>query len=101
MAAGEALRLECVVQADPPVQVTWAKGGDILQNGPDYQIVYRNGVCRLIIPHVFPGVCPCSLWDANWCPGSVVTGDCCSCLVLALCWLPTGTGILTVKIWDQ
>lgn len=56
MAAGEALRLECVVQADPPVQVTWAKGGDILQNGPDYQIVYRNGVCRLIIPHVFPGV---------------------------------------------
>lgn len=63
VAAGEALRLECVVQADPPVQVTWAKGGDILQNGPDYQIVYRNGVCRLIIPHVFPddeGVYSCT-----------------------------------------
>ncbi|KAG0730308.1 Titin [Chionoecetes opilio] len=63
VAAGEALRLECVVQADPPVQVTWAKGGDILQNGSDYQIVYRNGVCRLIIPHVYPddeGVYSCT-----------------------------------------
>lgn len=50
---GEAVKLECVVQADPPVQVTWAKGDVILQNGPDYQIIYRNGVCRLIIPQVF------------------------------------------------
>ncbi|KAK8746892.1 hypothetical protein OTU49_016887 [Cherax quadricarinatus] len=61
--SGEALRLECVVQADPPVQVTWSKGGSILQNGPDYQIVYRNGVCRLIIPQVFPedeGVFTCT-----------------------------------------
>nr|XP_053632755.1 LOW QUALITY PROTEIN: titin-like [Cherax quadricarinatus] len=61
--SGEVLRLECVVQADPPVQVTWSKGGSILQNGPDYQIVYRNGVCRLIIPQVFPedeGVFTCT-----------------------------------------
>ncbi|XP_042876868.1 titin-like isoform X4 [Penaeus japonicus] len=60
---GETLRLECVVQADPPVQVTWSKGGNILQNGPDYQIVYRNGVCRLIIPQVLPedeGVYTCT-----------------------------------------
>ncbi|XP_069984239.1 titin isoform X5 [Penaeus vannamei] len=60
---GETLRLECVVQADPPVQVTWSKGGSVLQNGPDYQIVYRNGVCRLIIPQVLPedeGVYTCT-----------------------------------------
>ncbi|XP_066957162.1 uncharacterized protein [Macrobrachium rosenbergii] len=63
VAAGEAVKLECVVQADPPVQVTWSKGDVILQNGPHYQIVYRNGVCRLIIPQVFPeddGVYTCT-----------------------------------------
>ncbi|XP_068215232.1 uncharacterized protein [Palaemon carinicauda] len=61
--AGEAVKLECVVQADPPVQVTWSKGDIILQNSPHYQIVYRNGVCRLIIPQVFPeddGVYTCT-----------------------------------------
>ena len=51
------LRLECVVQGSPPLQVTWSKGGFILKPGPHLQLVFKNGVCRLIIPHSILGKC--------------------------------------------
>ncbi|KAK4306760.1 hypothetical protein Pmani_021420 [Petrolisthes manimaculis] len=63
VASGEVLKLECVVQADPSVQVTWSRGGEVLHPSPHYQMVYKNGVCRLIIPCVSPddeGVYTCT-----------------------------------------
>nr|CAD7455194.1 unnamed protein product [Timema tahoe] len=52
--SGQTARFECIVQAEPPPNVLWSKNGRIIENCQDYQIQYRNGVCRLTIPQAFP-----------------------------------------------
>lgn len=54
--SGQSARFECIVQCDPhPNNVFWTKNGQVVENGPRYQIEFRNGVCRLFIPQSFPG----------------------------------------------
>lgn len=54
--SGQSARFECIVQCDPhPNNVFWTKNGQVVENGPRYQIEFRNGVCRLFIPQSYPG----------------------------------------------
>jgi hypothetical protein len=53
--SGQNARFECIVQAEPPPNILWSKNGRIIENSQNYQIQYRNGVCRLTIPQAFPG----------------------------------------------
>jgi hypothetical protein len=55
--SGQNARFECIVQAEPPPNILWSKNGRIIDNSQNYQIQYRNGVCRLTIPQAFPGKC--------------------------------------------
>ncbi|XP_049784509.1 titin isoform X1 [Schistocerca cancellata] len=52
--SGQTARFECIVQAEPAPNILWSKNGRIIENSEDYQLHYRNGVCRLTIPHAFP-----------------------------------------------
>ncbi|KAF4518527.1 hypothetical protein B566_EDAN004271 [Ephemera danica] len=52
--SGSTARFECIVQAEPPPNILWSKDGRIIENCPDRQMQYRNGVCRLTIPQAFP-----------------------------------------------
>lgn len=68
--SGQNARFECIVQAEPPPNILWSKNGRIIENSQNYQIQYRNGVCRLTIPHAYPGMYHnlCSkyrLWDGK------------------------------------
>lgn len=53
--SGQTARFECIAQAEPPPSILWSKNGRIIENSPDYQIHFRNGVCRLSIPQAYPG----------------------------------------------
>ncbi|KAJ9596374.1 hypothetical protein L9F63_012602, partial [Diploptera punctata] len=52
--SGQTARFECIVQAEPPPNILWSKNGRIIENSHNYQIHYRNGVCRLTIPQAYP-----------------------------------------------
>ncbi|XP_071443400.1 titin isoform X2 [Hetaerina americana] len=52
--SGGTARFECIVQAEPPPNILWSKNGRIIENSPDHEIHYRNGVCRLTIPEAYP-----------------------------------------------
>lgn len=55
--SGQTARFECIVQSEPSPSIMWSKNGRIIQNSQDYQLLYRNGVCRLTIPQAYPGNC--------------------------------------------
>ncbi|KAL3275186.1 hypothetical protein HHI36_019955 [Cryptolaemus montrouzieri] len=47
-------KFECIVQSEPPPSVLWSKNGRIIEDSDDYQLHYRNGVCRLTISRAYP-----------------------------------------------
>lgn len=53
--SGQTARFECIVQSEPAPSILWSKNGRIIENSDDYQLQYRNGVCRLTIPQAYPG----------------------------------------------
>lgn len=53
--SGQTARFECIVQSEQQPTVLWSKNGRIIENSKDYQLHYRNGVCRLTIPQTYPG----------------------------------------------
>lgn len=53
--SGQSARFECIVQAEPQPSITWAKDGRIVENSVNYEVYYRNGVCRLTLPRTTPG----------------------------------------------
>lgn len=56
---GSMARFECIVQCDPYPQINWSHNGASIENdGGKYEIVFRNGVCRLTIPRAFT----CKSW---------------------------------------
>ncbi|CAH1976516.1 unnamed protein product [Acanthoscelides obtectus] len=52
--AGQAAKFECIVQSEPPPSTLWSKNGRIIEHSNDYQIHYRNGVCRLTVTQAYP-----------------------------------------------
>ncbi|XP_043502049.1 muscle M-line assembly protein unc-89 isoform X6 [Polistes fuscatus] len=52
--SGQTARFECIVQAEPQPNILWSKDGRIIENSSNYEIHYRNGVCRLTIAHAYP-----------------------------------------------
>jgi len=64
--SGQNARFECIVQAEPPPSILWSKNGRIIDNSQNYQILYRNGVCRLTIPKAFPGKCHTSVVNVGY-----------------------------------
>ncbi|XP_046833264.1 uncharacterized protein LOC124430549 isoform X4 [Vespa crabro] len=52
--SGQTARFECIVQAEPQPNILWSKDGRIIENSSNFEIHYRNGVCRLTIAHAFP-----------------------------------------------
>ncbi|XP_017304178.1 myosin-binding protein C, fast-type-like, partial [Diaphorina citri] len=65
--SGGVARFECIVQADPAPSVTWSKDGQVLHPSHQHQIEFRNGVCRLTLPHAYPfdaGTYSCSAVNA-------------------------------------
>ncbi|KAJ8980936.1 hypothetical protein NQ317_000946 [Molorchus minor] len=52
--SGQAAKFECIVQSEPPPNVLWSKNGRIIEYSNDYQLHYRNGVCRLTISQAYP-----------------------------------------------
>ncbi|XP_015171223.1 PREDICTED: titin isoform X2 [Polistes dominula] len=52
--SGQTARFECIVQAEPQPNILWSKDGRIIENSTNYEIHYRNGVCRLTIAHAYP-----------------------------------------------
>ncbi|XP_065160451.1 titin-like isoform X4 [Atheta coriaria] len=51
---GQIARFECIVQSDPPPTILWSKNSRLIENSQDYQVYFRNGVCRLTIPKTYP-----------------------------------------------
>ena len=52
---GERVVLECTIAPHPPPErVSWFRNEVEIRPSNDYQIVYGNGVCSLIIAEVFP-----------------------------------------------
>uniref|UniRef100_A0A1B0CIV6 Ig-like domain-containing protein n=2 Tax=Lutzomyia longipalpis TaxID=7200 RepID=A0A1B0CIV6_LUTLO len=51
--AGQTARFECIVQSDPHPEVIWCRNGVMIGRSLKHHIEYRNGVCRLTIPHAF------------------------------------------------
>ncbi|XP_034951171.1 uncharacterized protein [Chelonus insularis] len=47
--SGQTARFECIVQAEPQPNILWTKDGRIVENSVNYEVYYRNGVCRLVI----------------------------------------------------
>lgn len=54
--SGQTARFECIVQAEPQPNTLWSKDGRIVENSRNYEVYYRNGVCRLVIPCAYPGI---------------------------------------------
>ncbi|XP_075160113.1 zormin isoform X7 [Haematobia irritans] len=54
VAVGQTARFECIVQSHPTPSVTWSRNGYNLDSSNRYYVEYRNGVCRLTIPHAYP-----------------------------------------------
>uniref|UniRef100_A0A1I8PBC8 Ig-like domain-containing protein n=1 Tax=Stomoxys calcitrans TaxID=35570 RepID=A0A1I8PBC8_STOCA len=54
VAAGQTARFECIVQSHPTPSVTWSRNGYNLDGSNKHYVEYRNGVCRLTIPHAYP-----------------------------------------------
>ncbi|KYB28238.1 hypothetical protein TcasGA2_TC032675 [Tribolium castaneum] len=52
--SGQPAKFECIVQSEPPPNILWSKNGRIIENSNDYQLHYRNGVCRLTISQAYP-----------------------------------------------
>ncbi|CAG5081160.1 Similar to sls: Titin (Drosophila melanogaster) [Cotesia congregata] len=52
--SGQTARFECIVQAEPQPNILWSKDGRIVENSHNYEVYYRNGVCRLVIPCACP-----------------------------------------------
>ncbi|XP_033210464.1 titin isoform X2 [Belonocnema kinseyi] len=52
--SGQTARFECIVQAEPQPNILWSKNGRIIENSANYEVYYRNGVCRLTLPRAFP-----------------------------------------------
>ncbi|XP_057334956.1 titin isoform X6 [Microplitis mediator] len=52
--SGQTARFECIVQAEPQPNILWSKDGRIVENSVNYEVYYRNGVCRLVIPSACP-----------------------------------------------
>lgn len=52
---GQTARFECIIEAEPQPEVVWSKNGEIIKNSCHYEVNYRNGVCRLVIPIAYPG----------------------------------------------
>ncbi|CAG9864548.1 unnamed protein product [Phyllotreta striolata] len=52
--SGQSAKFECIVQSEPQPNVLWSKNGRIVNNSRDYQLHYRNGVCRLTIAQAYP-----------------------------------------------
>ncbi|XP_044767051.1 titin isoform X2 [Coccinella septempunctata] len=52
--SGQNAKFECIVQSEPPPSVLWSKNGRIIEDSNDYQLHYRNGVCRLTISRTYP-----------------------------------------------
>lgn len=53
--AGQTARFECIVQCDPSTSTFWMRNGQVIENSHKYQIEFRNGVCRLVIPQSYQG----------------------------------------------
>ncbi|XP_066595731.1 uncharacterized protein [Prorops nasuta] len=53
--SGQSAKFECIVQAEPQPNILWSKDGRIIENSPNHEIYYRNGVCRLTINQSHPG----------------------------------------------
>lgn len=53
--SGQLARFECIVQAEPQPNILWSKNRRIIENSMNYEIQYRNGVCRLTITRTSPG----------------------------------------------
>ncbi|KAK9882442.1 hypothetical protein WA026_021473 [Henosepilachna vigintioctopunctata] len=51
---GQNAKFECIVQSEPSPSILWSKNGRIIQDSDDYQLHYRNGVCRLTISRSYP-----------------------------------------------
>ena len=52
---GDKVILECVIPPHPqPESVHWYRNEVQIHSSPDYQVMYANGVCSLIISEVFP-----------------------------------------------
>ncbi|KAL1455864.1 hypothetical protein WDU94_000636, partial [Cyamophila willieti] len=65
--SGGAARFECIVQADPAPSITWAKDNQVIHPSHQHHIEFRNGVCRLTLPHAYPfdaGVYSCTAVNA-------------------------------------
>lgn len=58
-------RFECIVQCDPYPSVRWSRNGVPIQNGSKYNIVFRNGVCRLAIQQAYSGMIFRSIFKCN------------------------------------
>jgi titin len=52
--SGQPAKFECIVQTEPPPNILWSKNGRIIEHSNDYQLHYRNGVCRLTISQAYP-----------------------------------------------
>ncbi|XP_015607040.1 titin isoform X3 [Cephus cinctus] len=52
--SGQTARFECIVQAEPQPNILWSKDGRIIETSSNYEVQYRNGVCRLTIPRAYP-----------------------------------------------
>lgn len=48
---GQTARFECIVQCDPHPYIEWFKNEVPISSDEKYSIEFRNGVCRLTIPH--------------------------------------------------
>ncbi|XP_028982442.1 muscle M-line assembly protein unc-89 isoform X2 [Diachasma alloeum] len=52
--AGQTARFECIIEAEPQPEVFWSKNGEVIQNLCNFEVYYRNGVCRLVLPVAYP-----------------------------------------------
>lgn len=52
--SGQNAKFECIVQSEPAPNILWSKNGRIIEDSNDYQLHFRNGVCRLTISRAYP-----------------------------------------------
>ncbi|XP_054706310.1 muscle M-line assembly protein unc-89-like isoform X2 [Uloborus diversus] len=50
---GTKFMFECEVEGLPAPQVQWFKDGILVENNPDYQTSFENGICKLTIEETF------------------------------------------------
>lgn len=73
---GDAITLECNVEAQPEPVVIWEKDGRVLPASKDFMNYYEGGKATLSIPRVYPedeGVYTCI---ASNCIGKAYTSAC-------------------------